>query len=221
MASSKLKKRTSRIQLSLTNGQQCGRHIHSIKSLWFPTAQSVKLLELLISKQFHLRVWGPLQHDDVIKWMNFPRYWPSVRRIHRSSVNSPHKGQWRGALIFSLICAWINSWVNDGEAGDLRRHRVHYDVIVMKWVFHSRHTLTQASFAHNVISNCPIVLKFYTGDGSRTAVLCAKFEMITQMKPMLWARWGMSFLFRRKLQCITGLIMFYIFFEMLNIFRYF
>ena len=45
--------------------------------------------------------------------------------------NSAHKGQWRGALIFSLICAWINNWVNNGEAGDLRRHRSHYDVIVM------------------------------------------------------------------------------------------
>ena len=53
------------------------------------------------------------------------------RGIHRSPVNSPHKGQWRGALIFSLICAWINGWVNNGEAGDLRRHRAHYDVIVM------------------------------------------------------------------------------------------
>ena len=52
--------------------------------------------------------------------------------IHRSSVNSPHKGQWRGALMFSLICAWINSWVNNCETGDLRRHRAHYDVIVMK-----------------------------------------------------------------------------------------
>ena len=46
-------------------------------------------------------------------------------------VNSPHKGQWRRALIFSLICAWINDWVNNREAGDLRRHRGHYDVIVM------------------------------------------------------------------------------------------
>ena len=46
-------------------------------------------------------------------------------------VNSPHKGQWRGALMFSLIWAWINVWVNNGEAGDLRRHRAHYDVIVM------------------------------------------------------------------------------------------
>ena len=44
--------------------------------------------------------------------------WPFVRGIHRSPVNSPHKGQWRGALMFSLICAWINRWVNDGEDGD-------------------------------------------------------------------------------------------------------
>ena len=44
-------------------------------------------------------------HDDVIKWKHFPRYWPFVRRIHRSPVNFPHKGQWCGALMFSLICA--------------------------------------------------------------------------------------------------------------------
>ena len=44
-------------------------------------------------------------HDDVIKWKYFPCYWPFVRGIHRSPVNSPHKGQWRGALMFSLICA--------------------------------------------------------------------------------------------------------------------
>ena len=46
-------------------------------------------------------------------------------------VNSPHKGQWRGALMFSLICARINDWVNNREAGDLRRHRGHYEVNVM------------------------------------------------------------------------------------------
>ena len=48
-------------------------------------------------------------------------------------VNSPHKGQWRGALMFSLICARINDWVNNREAGDLRRYRGHYDVIVMSF----------------------------------------------------------------------------------------
>ena len=71
-------------------------------------------------------------HDDVIKWKHFPRYWPFVRGIHRSPVNSPHKGQWRGALMFSLICTRINGWVNNGEAGDLRRHRAHYDVTVLQ-----------------------------------------------------------------------------------------
>ena len=47
-------------------------------------------------------------------------------------VNSPHKGQWRGALMFSLVCARMNDWVNNREAGDLRRHRGHYDVSVMQ-----------------------------------------------------------------------------------------
>ena len=74
-------------------------------------------------------------HDDVIKWKHFPRNWPFVRGIHRWPVNSPHKGQWRGALIFSLICVWINSWINNREAGDLRRYRAHYDVIVMHWMW--------------------------------------------------------------------------------------
>ena len=71
-------------------------------------------------------------HGDVIKWRHFPRYWPFVRGIHRSLVNSPHKGQWRGALMFSLICVRINAgWANNGDAGDLRRHLAHYDVIVI------------------------------------------------------------------------------------------
>ena len=70
-------------------------------------------------------------HDDVIKWKHFPRYWPFVRGIHRSPMNSAHKGQWRGALVFSLICAWINGWVNNSEAGDLRRHSAQYDGTVM------------------------------------------------------------------------------------------
>ena len=43
----------------------------------------------------------------------------------------PAKSQWRGALMFSLTCTWINGWVNKGEAGDLRRYRAHYGVTVM------------------------------------------------------------------------------------------
>ena len=45
-------------------------------------------------------------------------------------VDSNHKGQGRGALMLTLICAWTNGWVKDRNAGDLRRHRAHCDVIV-------------------------------------------------------------------------------------------
>ena len=46
-------------------------------------------------------------HDDVIKWKHFPRYWPFVRGIHRSPVNSPQKASGVELWFFSLICAWI------------------------------------------------------------------------------------------------------------------
>ena len=71
------------------------------------------------------------RHNEFINWKHFPRYWSFVRGIHWSPVNSPHKGQWCGALMFCLICAWINARVNNRGAGDLRRHRAHYDVIGM------------------------------------------------------------------------------------------
>ena len=70
-------------------------------------------------------------YDDVIKWKHFPRYWLFVRGIHRSPVNNHHKGQWCGALMFSLIAVWVNGCVSNRDAGDLRRHHAHYDVIVM------------------------------------------------------------------------------------------
>ena len=72
-----------------------------------------------------------IRHDGVIKWKHFPRYWPFVRGIHQWPMNSPHKGQWRGALMFSLICLWIYGWINNREAGDFRRRRVHYNVTVI------------------------------------------------------------------------------------------
>ena len=68
-----------------------------------------------------------LLHDNVITFLARC----AGRGIHRSPGNSPHKGQWRGALMFSSICAWTNGWVNNRDVGDLRRNRAHYDVIVM------------------------------------------------------------------------------------------
>ena len=54
-------------------------------------------------------------HDDVIKWEPFQRYWPFLWGVHRSLVNSTHKGQWRGAfsVFFHLrLDNWLSkhSW---------------------------------------------------------------------------------------------------------------
>ena len=75
-------------------------------------------------------------HDDVIKWKHFPRYWPFVRGIHRSPLNYPHKGQWREALKFSLICARINSWGWWFEtlSCSLWRHCNAYKAITQRWI---------------------------------------------------------------------------------------
>ena len=102
---------------------------------WIQLFVKARLFDLSIHFGAALLSWHvqyhDLLHDDVIKWKHFPRCWPFVRGIHRSPVISPHKGQWRGALMFPLICVWINGWVNNREAGDFRRYHAHYDVTVM------------------------------------------------------------------------------------------
>ena len=114
---------------------------HDTKYLWRNMISSIiygtNIAQDKHNRNVDIRLWDVMgvfsseQHDNVIKWKHFPRYWPFVRGIHRSSVNSQYKGQWRGALMFSLICAWMNRWVNNGEACDLGRYRAHYDVMVM------------------------------------------------------------------------------------------
>ena len=100
-------------------------------------------------------------HDDVIKWKHFPRYWPFVRGIHRSPVNSPHKGQWRGALMFTLICGlnkrsskqWWGWWF-ETQSLSLWRHctvggsyyiaLTAYDFIYPYLIWHKPCLLTEA-----------------------------------------------------------------------------
>ena len=145
------------VSLNLYHGANTTSQYHiSVKCLKPPVRQQLSQIKNKEIPHYRL-LWGStcdrplitweqiiqkrmICHDDVIKWNHFPRYWPFVRGIHRSPANSPHKGQWRGALVFSLICTRINGWVNNGEAGDLRFHRVHYDVIVMPWC-HNHHPL--------------------------------------------------------------------------------
>ena len=70
------------------------------------------------------------RYIDMYIYGNFKFFniWSGIGHRDRSPVNSPHKGQWRRAMMFSLICAWMNGWVNNGEAVD----SAHYGVTVMQ-----------------------------------------------------------------------------------------
>ena len=64
-----------------------------------------------------------------MKWKHFPHYWPFVWGIHWSLVNSPDNGQWREALMFSLICVWTNGWVNYNGTSNTGGHGISSYVI--------------------------------------------------------------------------------------------
>ena len=117
----------------------------------------------------------PYNYDDVIKWKQFPRYCPCVWGIHRPTVNSPHRGQWCGALMFSEICAWTNGGVNNRDVGDLRRHHAHYDDIVRNTVIATdfRFNLPLWSYEIYTKTNCNVCYFQY--------VICYKFNP----KPLL------------------------------------
>ena len=80
--------------------------------------------------------YGSPQNSDILWWRHqmetFSALLTFLRGIHRSAVNSPHKGQWRGALMFSLICAWINGWLSS----PLWRHCNVFTAIIVQWRVH-------------------------------------------------------------------------------------
>ena len=153
-------------------------------NLWIGWLKDMKqqCLWLSFNNQWHLFYYQDmcfvlLIHDDVTKRKHFPRCWPFVWGIHRSPVNSPHKGQWCRALMFSLICARINHWVNNREAGDLKRHHIHNDVNVMSFA----PSTTSAVFeqGHHIISSVSkIRSNIYRSDIQVTFDLCGYFRYL-------------------------------------------
>ena len=77
----------------------------------------------------------------------------------------PHKRQWRGALVFSLICVWLDGWVNNGEAGDLRPYSAHYDVTVMCCDVPEEHPMTYAHGSYYVAVST--IRKIFTGSTNK------------------------------------------------------
>ena len=121
------------------------RYIVMFCLIGWPHTQNDPWLNVFVNMVLY-NVWSPVRHraitwlvitafnsdhDDVIKWKHVPRYWPFVCGNSLVTGEFPTQRPVTRSFMFSLICAWINSWVNNREAGDLRRHRAHYDVIVM------------------------------------------------------------------------------------------
>ena len=81
----------------------------------------------------------------------------ALGKIHRSPVDSPHKGQCGGALTFSLICARANGWTNTRDSGDLRRHPAHYNLAVIR----TRHPVRKSEHCEDGLYNhrrvCPVI----------------------------------------------------------------
>ena len=107
------------------------------KNLWIIKKNMVhkKLLPHLALTLTPQGIGGAMKRDVSKQWCTLQwcasRGWVIGPLCHRSPMNSLHKDQWRGALIFSFNCAWINGWVNSRQAGDSKGHRAHYDVTVM------------------------------------------------------------------------------------------
>ena len=78
----------------------CGSKLHSSKKFKQLLHYLMSLFLFCVVLCFYSLFWfgsyAPKhiysQLKDIIKWKQFPRYWPFVRGIH------PHNGQWRGAF---------------------------------------------------------------------------------------------------------------------------
>ena len=136
-------------------------------------------------------------HDDVVKWKHFPRYMPFLWGIHRWPVISPPKGQWRGALMFSLICARTNGWVNNRDAGDLRCHRAHYDVTVMRWLSIVRWPRRDVITYFQIFSNGLVLEPWYRAIWGQTVFVFVKNQ---------WHLASMDFVKKLLLMNADGLV---------------
>ena len=107
-------------------------------------------LKLLRRRRIAIFIQGPVmrveceewtswkRHDDVIKWKHFRVNGPLCREFTGHRWVPLTKASDAELWCFLWYVPWINGLVNNREAGNLRAHRAHYDVIVMlRYVCHS------------------------------------------------------------------------------------
>ena len=125
-------------------------------------------------------MWGNIEHDFHFKSLlntlvaqvgNKSTRWRHQKETFSALLalcvgNSPVKGQWRGTLMSSLTCAWTNGWVNNRDAGYLRRHRAHYDVTVM---------LSHACWCQSTVTSLSFSVKAHQDRVSHTETEMSSF----------------------------------------------
>ena len=156
---------------------------------------AIQIMEKLASPWYWAhkgRRLDAIYHEDVIKWKYFPRNWSFVRGVHRSPVTSPNKGQWRGALMFSLICAWKSGLETPWDG--LRRHRAHYDVRVMSAMYRigtSRSSIQEGS-SYNRMSVMTTQITFqilHTHALKQNCARCRKWLYSPIQNESNWHQW--------------------------------
>ena len=84
------------------------------------------------TKPFHL-LWDPPTNESW--WRHQMEAFSALLALYQGNSlvtgEFPSQRPVTRSLMFSLICSWTNGWVNNRDAGDLRRHHTHYDVVVM------------------------------------------------------------------------------------------
>ena len=107
-------------------------------SVWITLMTSLEFIISFSQITCHMKLTWTQWVDGGTWWRHQMEIFPALLALCERNPPvtdrwiSRHKGQWRGALMFSLICAWRNCWVNNRDTGDFRRHRAHYDVTVVR-----------------------------------------------------------------------------------------
>ena len=113
-------------------------NIYRLKSFWVSWKRCWRVL-VNLNEQYSLSIWfqnhpQPTQLPHLMTSSNVNMFritGPFKGNPPVTAVHSPHKGQWHGVLMLSLICGWTNVWTNNRYAGDLRRHRAHYNINII------------------------------------------------------------------------------------------
>ena len=111
-------------------------------------------------------------------------------------VDSPHKGQWRRTLTFSLIYAWTNGWANR-DAGDFRPHLSYYDcnehlvaTTVWQCLVHTATTGWRMCTREEYLHYSDVIMSAITSQITSPTIVYSTVYSGTNQRKHHWVLWG-------------------------------